>query len=75
MKFVLSIELGNDAMNFGYEVAEALEAAGKDLREAHESNRGHDVKHWDKFDQSHIIRDCNGNTVGKWEAIEPAGIV
>jgi hypothetical protein len=59
MKFSLTIELGNDAMQNASDVARALrKLAGKiDLRE------------FDKIDGGKIM-DVNGNSVGEWEVSE-----
>jgi hypothetical protein len=51
-QFTLTIELGNDAMQSGEDVANALVEIAADLRVGQESGR---------------IRDYNGNTVGSWE--------
>ena len=61
MRFTLEIELGNDAMQTGQDVAGALrkeaqrlaEFCKKDLRPGAEG----------------LIRDVNGNTVGKWQVL------
>ncbi len=61
MKFTLTIELGNDAMQNSFDVARALKKTadrlemlklGKEFRKSESGN----------------ISDDNGNTVGKWEA-------
>jgi hypothetical protein len=51
-KFTLSIELGNEAMQTGEDVARALREVAKKL---------------DGGDDSGRIRDENGNTVGEWD--------
>jgi hypothetical protein len=58
-KFVLTIELGNDGMLDGVDIARALGPVA-DI-----------VQHYDegglKGGLSHEIKDANGNTVGKWK--------
>lgn len=63
MKFILEIELGNDAMVTGNDVAWALGEA------AHRLKMGIDR---DPLKASNYcrIRDINGNIVGKWEVID-----
>ncbi len=55
MKFILEIELGNDAMRNRADVARKLKEVAADLVKVY-SDR-----------ESARIRDLNGNTVGKWE--------
>jgi hypothetical protein len=57
MKFVLEIELGNDAMQTAEDVAEAIRAKLK----------GIEASTFDAPEGPYNIRDRNGNTVGKWE--------
>lgn len=54
-KFILEIELGNDAMKLPAHVAEAVAAAVKQIPHV-APIKGGTVK----------IRDANGNTVGSW---------
>jgi hypothetical protein len=55
-EFTLTITLGNDAMQTGGDVAEALrEVAGRI-----------DDRRGGLFEDSGRIRDANGNTVGEW---------
>lgn len=54
-KFILEIELGNDAMKLPAHVAEAVAAVAKQI--PHVIIRG---------GGSIKIRDSNGNTVGTW---------
>lgn len=64
LKMQVSINLGNDAMGSGYDVAEALHRIGMDVME------------WDSRDINHVphlgrvvnqtIFDRNGNDVGRW---------
>ncbi len=51
MKFILDITMGNDAMQSGDDVRNALEDVGHKLNLDQEAG---------------IIRDINGNTVGEW---------
>ena len=60
MKFTLNIELGNDAMQTGADISDALhKLAGKvyGFDDAIEGERG-------------VIMDTNGNKVGEWEVAE-----
>lgn len=61
MKFTLTIKLGNDAMEELSDLGNALQRLGDEL-----ANRAAEVP----AGQSGIIRDANGNTVGKWEVSE-----
>lgn len=60
MQLVLSINLGNEAMQTPEDVAMAL------------INSARAIQHHDEMNckAAHIVRDRNGNTVGKWEVIE-----
>lgn len=51
-KFTLSIDLGNEAMQTGEDVATALKAVASKLAHGEDSGR---------------VRDENGNTVGEWD--------
>ena len=66
MKFMLELELGNVGMQYTNEVAEALHTVYSHLS-ALEVLRTFDEL--DPFDRSGSIRDTNGSTVGKWQAI------
>lgn len=57
MEFKLTIELGNDAMQDGAEVAEALEQVAAKVHYELPLVAG----------EPHMVRDANGNTVGRWE--------
>jgi hypothetical protein len=57
MKFTLQIKLGNEAMQTGYDIAQALTEVAEKLR-------GEDDA---RMDWSGNIRDINGNTVGSWK--------
>ena len=63
MKFTLTINLGNDAMKTGEDLAAALHAVADKLAalggDPIEEDR-------DDFDGSGRIRDDNGNGVGAW---------
>jgi hypothetical protein len=62
-QFILNIELGNEAMQHPQDVAIALRRVGQ-------------VLDLDAFDwgppqeQWALIRDSNGNTVGRWSLVE-----
>jgi len=64
MKFLLEIELGNEAMSRTSHVSEVLRKVAKMVDEAQ-------IR---RLDGSRIM-DVNGNTVGKWEFTERARIV
>lgn len=53
MKFLLTIEMGNEAMRTPEDVAEALMKVGTKLARRESDGVG-------------VISDANGNTVGKW---------
>jgi len=57
MRFTLTIELGNDAMLTGEDVADALDEVCHGINTTSPMLVGETDK----------IRDVNGNTVGKWE--------
>lgn len=57
-KFTLTIELGNEAMQTGADIATAL----REVADKMDSAYGH---HAIEADNGRI-RDLNGNTVGKW---------
>lgn len=59
--FTLNIRLGNDAMQTGHDVADALEKAGEELRWI---DGGLD------FDGPRTIWDINGNRVGSYAVQE-----
>ena len=54
MKFVVEINLGNEAMNSPHDVADALEKVIRNLRMVDEFGDGFSGR----------LRDVNGNTVG-----------
>jgi hypothetical protein len=59
-RFVLQIELGNDAMNTPQQIAKILKDLGSRIPEETINDfRG-------VFSQSEHIMDANGNTVGRW---------
>jgi hypothetical protein len=55
MKFVLSINLGNDAMIDSLDVAQAL----RDVAKVLSRDGGDAIEHG-------VVRDANGNTIGEW---------
>jgi hypothetical protein len=59
--FVLKIQLGNDAMQSGFEVAAALRATANKIEK---SPHGH--TEMTTRDYGYVI-DVNGNNVGSWE--------
>lgn len=61
MKFHLTIELGNDAMRTGEDLANALHAVAADLREQYDTA--------EVFPERSRIADANGNAVGTWAII------
>lgn len=60
MKFTLEIELGNDAMQSAEDVFDAIEHCGDTNPTPFQGG------------ESNIIRDLNGNKVGKWEVTQDA---
>lgn len=64
MTFVLTIDLGNDAMRSGYDVQVALRKIGERVG----AFRGVlDLVLGDRGS----IRDENGNAIGRWEVAQP----
>jgi hypothetical protein len=57
MKFTLEIELGNDAMQTGYDVACALNGAALSVTSTSPV----------ETTETRYIRDANGNAVGTWQ--------
>lgn len=66
MKFRLDIELGNDAMKTGEDLAQVIQGVANTVRKynADELAQAADETH------SMRLRDVNGNTVGSWR-VEP----
>lgn len=60
MKFILEIELGNDAMQTRADIEEALRRLGQDCRYMSDIPRVGD---------DGGIMDLNGNNVGKWKVV------
>lgn len=60
MKFVLEIDLGNDAMQTPQEVGDALDRLSEKF-----ARRGNDFHP----DEGGVILDNNGNTVGGWRLV------
>lgn len=60
MKFVLTIELGNDAMRRASHVAKALKREAERILDDAHSAKG------ELEGLTRRIRDDNGNTVGEW---------
>ena len=56
--FTLTIELGDDAMQNNFDVSEALRETAEHVELS---------AHPDLYRDSGIIKDVNGNTVGRWE--------
>jgi hypothetical protein len=63
-RFVLSIDLENDAMQDQHDVAGALRKVADRLNKSVSSNFG-------PYCLEGKIQDRNGNTVGKWEVKSP----
>jgi hypothetical protein len=61
VKFILEIELGNEAMQYTGHIADAL----RDVVSTLDCDPVAEA-----IDQTGVIRDINGNTVGKWEVTE-----
>lgn len=64
MKFTLTIELGNEAMQTGYDVADALREIADRIYP-----RGL-TEHRNAVSLVGLVRDINGNTVGSWQVTE-----
>ncbi len=64
MKFLLEIELGNEAMQTGRDIAAELNYQAQQINHYFASNEIQRVT------VAHVIRDDNGNTVGKWQVSE-----
>ena len=63
MKFKLEIELGNDAMQTGEDIAAALHHVAGAI------DTIGDMRGADPYDKSGVIRDLNGNRVGQWKVV------
>lgn len=63
MKFTLEIQLGNEAMQTGRAIAEAIQDS---LSRHYITFQGHRPTIGDNMS----VRDLNGNRVGKWEVVE-----
>lgn len=63
MKFTLEIELGNDAMQTAQDV---LIAMSQTFYQCHRMDAYHSLNK----PETGLLRDINGNTVGKWEVTE-----
>ena len=59
MKFTLEIELGNDAMQTGRDVAEDLIEAARKVHKEHGNGKV-------KLEDNRKVMDKNGNSVGTW---------
>lgn len=62
MKFIIEIELENDAMQDQHDVAEALRRTADRLNKYVSSS-------WGPYALEGKILDRNGNSVGKWEVM------
>lgn len=63
-KFVLELEIGNDAMITSGDIARALAKVGKAIVAEYGQKRSLRPVH------SRTVRDDNGNTVGGWNIVE-----
>ena len=63
MTFTLTIELGNAEMQTFDHIARALRQTADRFDNEHDL-----VEEADPYDRRGIVRDINGNTVGKYEA-------
>jgi hypothetical protein len=69
MKFTLEIELGNDIMETGSDLAAALAKTAEFLR-ARDTDRGYlTVEDWDAPYKQHSVTDEYGHTVGSWKVV------
>jgi len=64
VKFTLTIEMGNGAMNTPSDVMNALRKLAD-----HVDPEGYPDKWASPAEEGGKIRDVNGNTVGKWEVV------
>ena len=60
-KFILEIDLGNEAMNCGYDIAETLKKISDHIY-------GNGLNPFEPSETK--LRDINGNLVGKYEVTE-----
>ncbi len=65
MKFILEIKLGNDAMQ---SYADIRKAIGESFSSIMPFNEENDTR--PEADETGLIRDLNGNSVGKWEVVD-----
>lgn len=63
MTFTVEIELGNDAMQTGEDLAHALRGVAAKIEDC-----SRPVEDWPASVRTGPIRDVNGNTVGRWKA-------
>jgi hypothetical protein len=69
MKFTLEIELGNDVMETGSDLAAALAKTAELLR-VRDTDKGYLlVADWSAYDRQHSITDECGHNVGSWKVI------
>jgi hypothetical protein len=69
MKFTLEIELGNDVMETGSDLAAALAKTAELLR-ARDTDGGYlMVEDWSANDRQHSITDEYGHNVGSWKVV------
>jgi hypothetical protein len=67
MKFTLEIELGNDVMQTGPDLAAALAKTAEFLR-VRDTDKGYLlVEDWNKNDRQHSVTDEYGHKVGSWK--------
>lgn len=62
MTFTHTIELGNDAMQTGYDLGHAINEVGARIL--------HKRFHTAQTPEDGKVYDANGNTVGRWEVTE-----
>ena len=69
MKFTLEIELGNDLMETGSDLAAALAKTAELLR-VRDTGKGYLlVEDWNAYDRQHIVTDQYGHEVGSWKVV------
>jgi hypothetical protein len=69
MKFTLEIELGNDLMETGSDLAAALAKTAELLR-ARDTDKGYLlVEDWNAYDRQHSVSDEYGHEVGRWKVV------
>lgn len=67
MRFTLTIELGNDAMQRPSDIARALQSGARQLQDIDPDDNPITMDEWEWGAWKRVIRDVNGNNVGEWK--------